>query len=64
MSETPVRRPYAPSSPRRHIPSLLPSGYRRAVRLQLGGAGLDVEPSCPDAHGAGIGASASGVDTA
>jgi hypothetical protein len=26
MSETPVRRPYAPSSPRRHIPSLLPSG--------------------------------------
>jgi predicted ATPase len=26
MSATPVRRPYAPSSPRRHILSLLPSG--------------------------------------
>jgi hypothetical protein len=25
MSETPVRRPYAPSSPRRHVPWLLPS---------------------------------------
>ena len=25
ISETPVRRPYAPSSPRRHVPSLLPS---------------------------------------
>ena len=25
MSETPVSRPYAPSSPRRHVPSLLPS---------------------------------------
>jgi hypothetical protein len=28
---------------------------RGLVRLQLGGAGLDVEPSCPDAHGGSIG---------
>jgi hypothetical protein len=37
---------------------------RRAVRLQLRSAGLDVEPSCPDAHRASIEASVSGVDPA
>ena len=30
MTETPVRRPYALSSPRRHIPSSLTSGQHRA----------------------------------
>jgi hypothetical protein len=34
---------------------------RGAIRLQLGGAGLDVEPSCPDTHRASIMAPASGV---
>jgi Resolvase, N terminal domain len=29
---------------------------RGLVRLQLGGSSLDVEPSCPDAHGASNGA--------
>jgi hypothetical protein len=35
---------------------------RGAVRLQLGGASLDVEPSCSDAHGASIMGSAGEVD--
>jgi hypothetical protein len=35
-----------------------------AVRHQLGGTSLDVEPSCPDAHRASIEASVSGVDPA
>jgi hypothetical protein len=33
-----------------------------AVRLQLGGTSLDVEPSCPDAPGVSIAAATSGVD--
>jgi hypothetical protein len=38
---------------------------RGAVRLQLGGTGLDVEPSCPDAHrAASIGALPGEVDPA
>jgi hypothetical protein len=37
---------------------------RRAVRLQLGGTGFDVEPSCPDAHGASITGPVSEVDPA
>jgi hypothetical protein len=34
------------------------------VRLELGGACLAVEPSCPDAHGGSIGALALEVDPA
>jgi hypothetical protein len=37
---------------------------RSAVRLQLGGTGFDVEPSCPDAHGASITGPVSEVDPA
>jgi hypothetical protein len=37
---------------------------RGLVRLQLGGASLDVEPSCPDARGASIGAPSGEVDPA
>jgi hypothetical protein len=29
-------------------------GARGTISLELGGAGLDVEPSCPDAHRASI----------
>jgi hypothetical protein len=35
---------------------------RGFVRLQLGSTGLDVEPSCPDAHGGSIAALAPEVD--
>jgi hypothetical protein len=35
-----------------------------AVRPELGGASLDVEPSCPDAHGGSIGALALEIDPA
>jgi hypothetical protein len=35
---------------------------RGAVGLQLGGTGLDVEPSCPDTHGASVRAPAPEVD--
>jgi hypothetical protein len=37
---------------------------RSAVRLQLGGTGFNVEPSCPDAHGASITGPVSEVDPA
>jgi hypothetical protein len=37
---------------------------RGSVRLQLGGASLDVEPSCPDAHDGSIAAPAPEVDPA
>jgi hypothetical protein len=37
---------------------------RGSVGLELRGPGLDVEPSCSDAHGASIRASVSGVDRA
>jgi hypothetical protein len=49
------------------IPSVddeLRLGARSAVGLKLGGAGLDVEASCSDAHRASIGAPACGVDPA
>ena len=35
---------------------------RGLVRLQLGGAGLDVDSSCPNTHRTSIGAPTAGVD--
>jgi hypothetical protein len=37
---------------------------RGSIRLELGGASLDVEPSCPNTHGASIGGPVSEVDLA
>ena len=52
------RPQYVPASGQPSVPAVDDELYlkaRGAVRLQFGGAGLDIEPSCPDAHRVSIG---------
>jgi hypothetical protein len=44
ISETPLRRPYAPSSPRRHVPSLVPSVSHRAPHRRAGAGRCRIGP--------------------
>jgi hypothetical protein len=57
-----VRAPSTGSLPASLVPSCGPKKiFSRAVRPQFGGARLDIEPSCPDAHRASIEAPAPGI---